>query len=150
MTPERWQRIEQVLEAALERGGAERTALLDRECAGDPGLREEVESLLASAAAQSFVLSPPGLLRATEPRSPRLCARTTECFTLTLGALPPQVLAQMTAPRGSTQSSSPTAVRPTRPPVSLGADVTLRGGRALHLQLTPTPTQCAPLLSLRY
>ena len=49
MTPERWQRIEQVLEAALERGPAERAALLDRECTGDPDLREEVESLLASA-----------------------------------------------------------------------------------------------------
>jgi serine/threonine-protein kinase len=56
MTPERWQRIEQVLEAALERGGAERAALLDRECAGDPGLREEVESLLASSQpAESFL-----------------------------------------------------------------------------------------------
>src|SRR5258707_836316 len=49
MTPERWQQIEQVLQTALEREPAERAALLERECAGDPDLRAEVESLLASA-----------------------------------------------------------------------------------------------------
>jgi serine/threonine protein kinase/Tol biopolymer transport system component len=49
MTPERWQQIEQLLHAALERGPAERAALLERECATDPDLREEVESLLWSA-----------------------------------------------------------------------------------------------------
>ncbi|MGI8567374.1 MAG: protein kinase domain-containing protein [Pyrinomonadaceae bacterium] len=49
MTPERWQRIERVLQAALAREPAERAALLDSECVGDSGLREEVESLLASA-----------------------------------------------------------------------------------------------------
>lgn len=58
MTPERWHRIEQVLEAALDRGPAERASLLDRECVDDPDLREEVESLLASAApAESFLRS---------------------------------------------------------------------------------------------
>jgi serine/threonine-protein kinase len=49
MTPERWQQIEQLLQAALECEPAERDALLDRECATDPDLREEVESLLSSA-----------------------------------------------------------------------------------------------------
>jgi serine/threonine protein kinase/Tol biopolymer transport system component len=49
MTPERWQQIEQLLHAALERGPAERAALLELECATDPDLREEVESLLSSA-----------------------------------------------------------------------------------------------------
>jgi TolB-like protein/Flp pilus assembly protein TadD len=56
MTPERWQQIEQVLQAALECEPAERVTLLDRECAGDPSLRGEVESLLASAQrAESFL-----------------------------------------------------------------------------------------------
>ena len=56
MTPERWQQIEQVLHVALAREPAERVALLDRECANDPALREEVESLIASAQpAQSFL-----------------------------------------------------------------------------------------------
>jgi len=49
MTPERWQKIEHLLQAALERKPAERVALLERECAGDPDLRAEVESLLSSA-----------------------------------------------------------------------------------------------------
>jgi len=49
MTRERWQQIERVLQVALEHEPTERAALLERECAGDPGLREEVESLIASA-----------------------------------------------------------------------------------------------------
>jgi hypothetical protein len=49
MTPERWQQVEQLLQAALECEPAERVALLERECATDPDLREEVESLLSSA-----------------------------------------------------------------------------------------------------
>lgn len=56
MTPERWQQVEHVLQEAIEREPAERAALLDRECAGDPALREEVESLLESAQqANSFL-----------------------------------------------------------------------------------------------
>jgi len=49
MTPERWQQVEQILQAALESEPAERQALLDRECATDPDLRQELESLLSSA-----------------------------------------------------------------------------------------------------
>jgi serine/threonine-protein kinase len=49
MTPERWQRIEQLLQAALAREPSEREALLERECAGDRELREELEALIASA-----------------------------------------------------------------------------------------------------
>lgn len=55
MTPERWQQIEQLLQAALEREPAERAVFLERECAGDPGLRAEVESLLATQPAQSVI-----------------------------------------------------------------------------------------------
>ena len=56
MTPERWQQIEQVLRTVLELEPAERSAILDRECAGDADLRAEVESLIASAQpAESFL-----------------------------------------------------------------------------------------------
>jgi len=56
MTPERWQQIEQVLQAALACEPDERAALLERECAGDSSLREEVEALIASAQpAQDFL-----------------------------------------------------------------------------------------------
>ncbi|HZH29819.1 MAG TPA: serine/threonine-protein kinase [Pyrinomonadaceae bacterium] len=47
MTPERWQKIEEVFEAAAERAPVERALFLDEACAGDAELRREVESLLA-------------------------------------------------------------------------------------------------------
>ncbi|MCM3906464.1 MAG: tetratricopeptide repeat-containing serine/threonine-protein kinase, partial [Pyrinomonadaceae bacterium] len=56
MTPERWQQIEHLLQAALECEPAERAALLARECDGDPGLLAEVESLIATVpAVQGFL-----------------------------------------------------------------------------------------------
>ncbi|MFY9610946.1 MAG: protein kinase [Blastocatellia bacterium] len=49
MTPARWQKIESLLQAALECKPAERGAFLGEACAGDDALRKEVESLLASS-----------------------------------------------------------------------------------------------------
>ena len=49
MTPERWQRVKDVLSSAMELAADERTAFLDRECANDVSLRSEVESLLDAA-----------------------------------------------------------------------------------------------------
>src|ERR1700687_3693782 len=48
MTPERWQQVKKLLEAAWERDAGERGAFLDQACADDPELRSEVEALLAS------------------------------------------------------------------------------------------------------
>jgi serine/threonine-protein kinase len=48
MRPERWQQLDQLLGAALERPPAERAAFLAEACAGDEVLRQEVESLLRS------------------------------------------------------------------------------------------------------
>lgn len=48
MTPERWQQIEKLFYAALERAPDERAAFLVETCAADDALRQEVESLLAS------------------------------------------------------------------------------------------------------
>jgi tetratricopeptide (TPR) repeat protein len=47
MDPSRWRQIEQLYHAALERKPGERAAFLEQSCAADPGLRHEVESLLA-------------------------------------------------------------------------------------------------------
>jgi len=47
MTREEWQRVKQVLEAALEIDQSSRSAFVDRACAGDEHLRQEVQSLLA-------------------------------------------------------------------------------------------------------
>jgi serine/threonine protein kinase/Tol biopolymer transport system component len=48
MTPERYKQIGEAYHAALDLAPAERASFLDRICAGDPGLRREVESLIAS------------------------------------------------------------------------------------------------------
>src|SRR4051812_37743998 len=47
MTSERWAEVERVLAAALLRPERERAAFVAAACAGDGGLRVEVESLLA-------------------------------------------------------------------------------------------------------
>ena len=46
MTPERWQKVEQLCNAALEREASQRAAFLAQACQGDAELRREVESLL--------------------------------------------------------------------------------------------------------
>src|SRR5688572_29045601 len=46
MTPERWERIKTLFDAARGRAAADRSAFLARECAGDTDLQLEVEALL--------------------------------------------------------------------------------------------------------
>jgi TolB-like protein len=59
MTPERWQKIEQLYHAALAREECQRAAYLQEVCPGDDTLRQEVESLLAQHnAAGSFLDAP--------------------------------------------------------------------------------------------
>ena len=48
MTPERWQKIEELLAAALERAPGERSSFLAQACRGDDALRHEVETLIMS------------------------------------------------------------------------------------------------------
>ena len=45
MTPEQWQKVEEVLQAALDRPSHERTAFLNEVCAGDEQLKQEAASL---------------------------------------------------------------------------------------------------------
>lgn len=59
MTPERWRRIEALFEAVLERPPEQREAFLDRACAGDPALHEEVDSLRAQHEAEPTFLETP-------------------------------------------------------------------------------------------
>jgi serine/threonine protein kinase len=49
VNPERWQQIDALLQAALERAPHERSAFLEGACSGDEPLKSEVESLLSSA-----------------------------------------------------------------------------------------------------
>ncbi|HEU4786587.1 MAG TPA: serine/threonine-protein kinase, partial [Gemmatimonadaceae bacterium] len=48
MTPERWQQIKEVFDAAVALPGADRDAYLAVACAGDSDLRRELDSLLAA------------------------------------------------------------------------------------------------------
>jgi serine/threonine protein kinase len=48
MTPERWQEVERIFQAALDRDPSARTVFLDDVCVGDAELRRQVESLLGA------------------------------------------------------------------------------------------------------
>ncbi|HTG34570.1 MAG TPA: tetratricopeptide repeat protein [Thermoanaerobaculia bacterium] len=73
--PARFQRLDALFDAVLERPPAERAAFLDTACAGDAGLRREVERLLAAdARATSFLEQPavsPSSHESPEPPLPR-------------------------------------------------------------------------------
>ena len=60
MTPDRWQKAQDVFLAATEQEAGSRAAFLEESCRGDPELRKEVESLLSSfdASPSSFLESP--------------------------------------------------------------------------------------------
>src|SRR5687767_9238868 len=59
MTSERWQQVDQIYHAALERDASQRATFLDQACVGDVELRHEVESLIAShEQAGSFIAEP--------------------------------------------------------------------------------------------
>jgi eukaryotic-like serine/threonine-protein kinase len=58
MTPQRWQQIETVFQAAAELQPPEREAFLDRTCGDDSDLRAEVESLLTHEGFDTFIKSP--------------------------------------------------------------------------------------------
>lgn len=55
MQPERWRKIEEIYQAALECEESRRPAFLAEACAGDGVLRGEVESLLAHKDSASFI-----------------------------------------------------------------------------------------------
>ncbi|MGI8997834.1 MAG: protein kinase domain-containing protein [Pyrinomonadaceae bacterium] len=75
MQAERWQEIDRLFDAVLERAPAERASFLVAACAGDDELRREVESLLAaSERAEKFIEAPAMEVAAK-------AAATTEAFT---------------------------------------------------------------------
>jgi serine/threonine protein kinase len=59
VTPERWRQIVDLFHAALERDGEARAAFLAERTAGDPEMRREVESLLASHSRSGAFLDEP-------------------------------------------------------------------------------------------
>jgi hypothetical protein len=61
MTPERWQKIKQLYNAALECEVSHRAAYLKEACAGDDELYREVESLLAQDSRAGEFLEKPAI-----------------------------------------------------------------------------------------
>jgi serine/threonine protein kinase/Tfp pilus assembly protein PilF len=66
MTPQRWKQIDDVAQAALDRGADERAAFLDQACAGDDVLRREVESHIAHQQQASKFLEEPAFKHAAD------------------------------------------------------------------------------------
>src|SRR4051794_14112488 len=84
MTPERWQQVQHLLDAAFAIPLDERSRYLAEVCADDDDLRQEVESLLAQASDASGFLSTPAFrvgdpLRASDVS---LIGRTIGTFTI--------------------------------------------------------------------
>src|SRR6267378_3724657 len=71
-TTERWEKIKELFETAVEREGSLRAAFLDEVCSGDPSLRAELGELIAShERAGSFMGAPayePAIERVSEDR----------------------------------------------------------------------------------
>ena len=61
MTPDRWQQIEKIYHSALELEDRQRVAFLEKACAGDEALRQEVESLLRSEDSGDRFIEEPAL-----------------------------------------------------------------------------------------
>ena len=58
MKPERWRKIDELFQSALDCEPERRSAFLDASCSGDNLLREEVESLLALSQNRRFTEAP--------------------------------------------------------------------------------------------
>ena len=88
MPPSRWERIEDLFAACTGKQAGERSALLDRECAGDPELRREVESLLSAHDTPEGVLdAPPSVLSFAPVAAPEPLAPGTRLGPWRLGPL---------------------------------------------------------------
>ncbi len=74
MTPERWEQVQQLYHAARTRAAGERASYLDAACAGDAGLRREVDSLLArqSSGTGGLLDDPARAGRASLPDEPNV------------------------------------------------------------------------------
>ncbi len=70
MTPELWQKVDEILQMALEKAPDERIAFVEEAACGDPIVIEEVRSLLAHTVAGSFLENSPVELLAQALRVP--------------------------------------------------------------------------------
>src|ERR1035438_1972395 len=71
MTPERWQRVKEIFDQAVERDPASRLAYIRERCGDDEELRREAESLLASDTRTGSLLYNPPIAERQIPPDPR-------------------------------------------------------------------------------
>src|SRR3954469_7888269 len=164
MTPERWQQVQSLLDAALTIPLAERSRYVAGVCAGDADLQNEVESLLAQASHLSGFLSTPAfsLARPGGASEVSLVGRTIGTFTIKArlgsGGMGDVYLADDAALR------RPVAVKALRedgPPTADGRERLLREARAAaalnHTNITtifhvldPVDAATPPLMVMEY
>jgi Tol biopolymer transport system component len=66
MTPERWQRVKEIFQSALQLAPSERSVYLASACGDDKELRQEVESLIASHEKSGEFIDSPAYVAAAE------------------------------------------------------------------------------------
>src|SRR6185295_16539220 len=66
MKPDRWQKVKQIFQAAMDRAPSERDVFVSDACAGDDELRQEVESLMSSDGRSGTFLDSPAYEAAAE------------------------------------------------------------------------------------
>src|SRR5262245_30437165 len=66
MTPERWQQVDRLLDEALELPPLERASFLDRACAGDRALRQDVDAVLEAQGKTGSFLDKPAIAAAAK------------------------------------------------------------------------------------
>ena len=79
MNPERWQRIKQICQSALERGAGARGVFLECACDGDAQLRREVESLLAKESKADHFIEESALVVAAQQLAAEPATITSGC-----------------------------------------------------------------------
>jgi len=77
MTPDRWQQITSIFQAALDRPPGERVAFVDERCAGDEELQREVQDMLSSHEQASGFIEEPAINVAARltPNGPSLAGK---------------------------------------------------------------------------
>ena len=63
MTPERWQKVDEILQDALDRAPAERAAFLSDACLGDEELQRETSSLIEAYDEAGDFIEEPAIAR---------------------------------------------------------------------------------------
>lgn len=75
MNPDRWKKLDELLDVALELEPDKRAAFLDEACAGDEALRKEIEGLIAADREDDILMKSSALQVATEFIDPALTSR---------------------------------------------------------------------------